>query len=615
MLMKNTRSLFFSFFFLSISFLSNSAFGTENINTKCFKEYANFTQDGGQDVKVEVTGDKGDTFFLQDNKLVPYKVLSDATYKYIDYTVIEHSSGPEKDLKNINDANNATVFTFDNLVDTGKSITIDFGKQLIENTFDYYFIFSHRGNTTFFIGDDLKNLKKVKESAIGGFSFRYLKIDFTNYSSDTSSVKTEISEINFFIPGPTILVLKPFMSGKIEAYKGYDCESEKLQSTLTDYLKSNRKTTSSIDASTKEVNIIFDKNPNYNTDFDGDRIGNDTDNCKFITNKNQLDSDSDGIGDECDLDKFNKNPNDGDTDKDGIANSIDNCKYLFNPDQRDSNADGIGDACSDDDNDGILGKNDNCPNVSNADQKDVNANGIGDACEFDKDKDGIFDGVDNCINTSNPDQKDSDNDGIGDVCDNCKLFNPDQRDVNRNNIGDACEDAEKYAKEHDTDKDGILDFTDNCPKVANPDQKDTDHDGIGDACDNCLQIQNTNQEDSDKNGIGDMCEDTDHDGIDGFKDNCPTISNADQKDSDNNGTGDLCEDEDYDGIIFKSDNCPYDYNPNQSDIDKDGKGDVCDTKDDRYMESNKGFFAGIMILIVAIFGLTIFGMVGKLKKE
>ncbi len=403
-------------------------------------------------------------------------------------------------MKNINDANNATAFTFDNLVDTKKSIIIDFGKQLQENTFDYYFIFSHRGNTVFSIGDSLDSLKKVKESAIGSFSFRYLKIDFLNYSWDTSSVKTEISEINFFTPGPITLVLKPFASGNIEAYRGYDCESEKLQNTLTEYLKSNNKTAFNIDTSTKEMNIIFNKNPNYNTDFDGDGILNDTDNCKFISNKNQLDSDNDGIGDVCDGDKFTKNPNDSDTDKDGVFDSIDNCKYLFNPDQRDSNADSMGDICSDDDNDGILGKNDNCPNVFNPDQKDINANGIGDACEFDKDKDDIFDSVDNCINTPNPDQKDSDNDGIGDVCDNCKLSNPDQRDANHNSIGDVCEEADKYAKEHDTDKDGILDFTDNCPKVANKDQLDTDHDGIGDACDNCLQIQNANQEDSDKNG-------------------------------------------------------------------------------------------------------------------
>jgi hypothetical protein len=31
------------------------------------------------------------------------------------------------------------------------------------------------------------------------------------------------------------------------------------------------------------------------------------------------------------------------------------------------------------------------------------------------------------------------------------------------------------------------------------------------------------------------------------------------------------------------------------------------------MESNKGFFAGIMVLIVAIFGAGIFAMVNKLK--
>jgi hypothetical protein len=78
---------------------------------------------------------------------------------------------------------------------------------------------------------------------------------------------------------------------------------------------------------------------------------------------------------------------DSDFDGDGISNEIDNCPYLFNPDQKDINFNGIGDACEDDDGDGIPNALDNCPDVYNPNQKDSDGDGIGDVCD---DKDNRF---------------------------------------------------------------------------------------------------------------------------------------------------------------------------------------------------------------------------------
>lgn len=583
------------------------------VDTSCFTESASINVSSAQDIKWVSVWESTDIFFVQDESLVPYKILGVEKPKYIDYMVTAHSSGEASTLKNLNDANSSTVFSFDNLGDDAKSVTLDFGKSLVAGSFDTKFDFQHRGNVRFSIWENSDKLKNISESSIRDFGFRYLKIDFEKYPGETVSNKTAIAEINFFVSGPVTYVVKPAKVGQVEAYRGYSCESDKIRDAMNLYNQLNRKAKFAIDSSTGEFSVKFEPNLAYRGDFDTDGIPNTIDNCKFFSNPDQLDSDSDGLGDGCDLDKLNKNPLDGDTDNDGITDSRDNCRYLFNPDQKDSNADGNGDLCSDDDSDGIVGKNDNCPQISNPDQKDVNANGVGDACEFDKDADEIFDSIDNCMTKQNSDQADADFDGIGDACDNCKLSNPDQKDVNANGVGDACENAEKFAQENDSDKDGIFDFSDNCPKTVNPDQADSDQDGIGDTCDNCAKIQNPDQTDTDKNSVGDRCEDTDQDGIDGYLDNCPTVANPDQADRDNNNIGNVCEDPDRDRFINSKDNCPEMYNPDQSDVDHDEKWDVCDSKDDRYIESNKGFFAGIMVLIVAIFGAGIFVMVKKLK--
>jgi gliding motility-associated-like protein len=107
-----------------------------------------------------------------------------------------------------------------------------------------------------------------------------------------------------------------------------------------------------------------------------------------------------------------------DYDGDGILNDDDNCVLVYNPDQADNDGDGDGDLCDDDDdNDGVLDVNDNCQFVANADQLDNDGDGEGDACDPDDDNDGVLDEDDNCPFTPNTDQADIDFNGLGDVCD------------------------------------------------------------------------------------------------------------------------------------------------------------------------------------------------------
>ncbi|MDD3794029.1 MAG: thrombospondin type 3 repeat-containing protein [Candidatus Gracilibacteria bacterium] len=168
----------------------------------------------------------------------------------------------------------------------------------------------------------------------------------------------------------------------------------------------------------------------------------------------------------------------------------------------------------------------------------------------------------------------------------------------------------------DYDNDGINDEFDNCPLVYNPEQIDTGATGTGDTCsdkdkdgiigekDNCILIYNPDQKDSDKNSIGDACEsDSDGDKIPDTIDNCKNTHNPNQEDTDNDGVGDTC------------DNCKNKFNTSQEDDDKDGVGNICDEVDDRYMESNKGFFIGLLIFITMVFGIGIFFTIKKLNSK
>jgi len=235
--------------------------------------------------------------------------------------------------------------------------------------------------------DDLKTWEKVKtrtafpfspqrEIFLDGASFRYLKLSFEH----TSSLK--IHEIEIYT-SPEIYLL--FLGEKGKNYflfYGNDlAQAPKYQVELS------------------LENAFFGnlgkakENPQGRTDFDGDGISNQKDNCPFVFNPDQSDKDGDGFGDSCD-----------------------NCPDFRNPTQEDINKNGIGDICEDDDKDGIVNILDNCPGYPNPDQKDENKNGIGDACE-DWDDDGVINDKDNCKNEFNPLQEDKDKDGIGDACD------------------------------------------------------------------------------------------------------------------------------------------------------------------------------------------------------
>lgn len=428
-----------------------TAFATD-INVTCFKDYGSLELKDTLTKKVKLDSSSNDIFFMQWENLVPYKVFSEDKRLSIPFKVITVSSWNNLNIKYINDGNYSTFYSFDDLLDKNKSITLDFGTKLAELDFKAEFDITHKWPVIFSISDDNIVYNQVNEYNLSNFSFRYLKINFPNYKDDVTINKTLINEINFTKKDFTTYLVNPIDTTKVSIYRGYDCNFDSIKDTLTKYMKLINNSKFSIDANTSEFTIKFEPNKAYNTDFDNDGITNDKDNCKYIANTNQVDIDWDLVWDACDYDNTSKNPLDFDIDKDGVGDSVDNCKYIYNPDQKDSNWDNTWDVCSDDDNDGIMWNIDNCPNISNPDQKDVNVNNIWDACEFDKDKDGIFDSIDNCPNIANSDQADSDNNWVWNVCE-------------------------------DSDSDGIINFKDNCSYKYNPEQYDVDKDGKWDLCD------------------------------------------------------------------------------------------------------------------------------------
>lgn len=151
-------------------------------------------------------------------------------------------------------------------------------------------------------------------------------------------------------------------------------------------------------------------------DSDEDSIPDAWDNCPEDANSIQSDFDGDGIGDECDqcTDIDGDGVGDPGFDNSGCENTEteDNCPFAANPDQTDTDGDLIGNAC------------DWCP----ADEGEDN----------DQDEDGVCDAADRCYGFN--DAEDFDRDGIPDDCDNCPDFqNFDQLDVDQNGVGDDCD--------------------------------------------------------------------------------------------------------------------------------------------------------------------------------
>lgn len=89
---------------------------------------------------------------------------------------------------------------------------------------------------------------------------------------------------------------------------------------------------------TTPINVrLVVPNPDYRqVDQDSDTIPDESDNCRAVSNIDQVDIDGSGVGDACE-----------DFDRDGVANASDNCTNLPNQDQLDTDGDTLGDACDD----------------------------------------------------------------------------------------------------------------------------------------------------------------------------------------------------------------------------------------------------------------------------
>ena len=207
-------------------------------------------------------------------------------------------------------------------------------------------------------------------------------------------------------------------------------------------------------------------------DSDGDGVVNCIDNCKLISNVNQLDYDSDDIGNVCD----------SDDDNDGYNDDIDEFDFDVN-EWLDSDSDGIGNnADPDDDNDGALDEDEilcgTDPLDSSSIPIDTDSDGIYDCVDLDDDNDGALDedeilcGTDPLDSSSIP--IDTDSDGLY----NCLDLDDDN---------DGLTDEEEIALgtdtlDTDTDNDNVDDLPDEFP--LDPDEwADTDGDGIGDNAD------------------------------------------------------------------------------------------------------------------------------------
>ena len=198
-----------------------------------------------------------------------------------------------------------------------------------------------------------------------------------------------------------------------------------------------------------------------------------------------------------------------DDDDDGIKNDDDNCRDISNSDQLDTDGDGMGNECEDDDDDdGVLDSNDSFPLDSN-ESVDTDLDGIGDNSDDDDDGDGFsdldeelncqgqFDSLDSEVTPPDYDgdgncdylDLDDDDDGVTDSLDSCPMGLLGVKSETENDWDlDGCMDKNE---DDDDDNDGISDAPDNCPLVVNNDQLNSDGDQFGDACDEMMMMITT----------------------------------------------------------------------------------------------------------------------------
>jgi len=183
-----------------------------------------------------------------------------------------------------------------------------------------------------------------------------------------------------------------------------------------------------------------------------------------------------------------------DDDDDGIKNDDDNCRDISNSDQLDTDGDGMGNECDDDDDDdGVLDSNDSFPLDSN-ESVDTDLDGIGDNSDDDDDGDGFsdldeelncqgqFDSLDSEVTPPDYDgdgncdylDLDDDDDGVTDSLDSCPMGLLGVKSETENDWDlDGCMDKNE---DDDDDNDGISDDSDDFPNDLGA-HLDTDLDG------------------------------------------------------------------------------------------------------------------------------------------
>jgi hypothetical protein len=354
----------------------------------------------------------------------------------------------------------------------------------------------------------------------------------------------------------------------------------------------------------------FPSNPSEWADFDGDSVGDNTDNCLVVSNVGQADIDGDGVGDVCDpttdLDARLHGTGYGTnpvltyvTTSDVLADGVD---YLVTIEGNWSawpNLDIAGDCNTDD----ILFESPSVPSGVNAglDASFRYRYSGGNDCQtgqwnrvvYRVDSGSSFSPIPRPVNdVYNPDHVyEYVITGAGEVASFTIL---DDRGSNHGVMKITF-----VPIVYDADGDGVSDDVDNCPAVANADQLNSDTDAMGDACDadddndgvldvnDAFPTDSSESADSDGDGFGDSSDlfpydadnDIDGDGLGANEDNCPTDANTDQADLDGDGAGDAC-DSDIDGDSVPNDNDAFPTDGSEwDDSDGDGVGDNDDPFD------------------------------------